>query len=170
MSVKIDFPTEQDFSVDDDEFADSVKNLRGILAQLNDPSLDPSQFPAKTNAWIDKTLPAIWRLVKDTQSVSRSLLKEIQGITEQLCLLAKKLDLNLKLVQAIASSFDDTMKVPTIYDLIELTDEQKAECANITTVRKDMLRTGKPAPKQLIMILIQQILTTGLLQKAKEVV
>lgn len=170
MSVKIDFPTEQDFSVDDDEFADSVKNLRGILAQLNDPSLDPSQFPAKTNAWIDKTLPAIWRLVKDTQSVSRSLLKEIQGITEQLCLLAKKLDLNLKLVQAIASSFDDTMKVPTIYDLIELTDEQKAECANITTVRKDMLRTGKPAPKQLIMTLIQQILTTGLLQKAKEVV
>ena len=33
-----------------------------------------------------------------------------------------------------------------------------------------MLRTGRPAPKQMIMTLIHQILTTGLLQKAKEIV
>ena len=168
MSAKIDFPTEQDFTADDDDFTDRVRNLRSVLSKLNE--VNPSQYKPRDWTFIEKTLPAIWRSVKDAQSVSRSLVKEIQGLSEQLCLLAKKLGLNQKLVQAIASSFDDSMKVPVIYTLVDLSDEQRAECANIETVRKDMLRTGKPAPKQMIMTLIQQILTTGLLQKAKEMV
>ncbi len=157
----IGFPSEDDFFEDGPEFVAAVMKLCCCIRSLNERKL--SKFPSKTTAFIERELPGIWKTICSMESVDRVLIKEIQELGSQLCLLATNTELNAKVLRLLALSFDQPMKVPETCEINELSPQEVEEAQHL---QGDMiLRAGRPEAKQLIGNLIIEIITSGIFIK-----
>jgi ubiquitin C-terminal hydrolase len=164
MSLPVNLPPQEHFQSDGEELLSSVRQLRESLAAIISTPIE--NYPPDVTDWIDQVLPQVYRRVRSAERASRSLVREVQSLGEQICNLTVHLGLNPKLVHAISSSFDDALRAPAIYPLVVLDPATTKELSAFAD--PNYLRRGRPQANQSTTGLIQQVLSSGIFAKARQ--
>ena len=167
MTLDFDFPSKSDFTFEGDDFCENVRNLTNILTELNAAEL--SDFSDKIFDFLKTELPVIWKIILASPHPSRSLIRDIQLLEDQFCLLCTNTNLMPQIINAITAVFENQPKKYKIYPCEKIPENQQIEFLKGKT-EQEILHPERPNSSSIVSALIQNIISSGIFYKAKELI